>query len=317
MSEDEGGPEPGTVVAPAGGGRLDRVLAEGLGISRARVRRLLARGAVRRDGRPLGLADKGTPLEAGDVLAVQGAARADEERIRPGEVPGLELLGEGPGWLGYDKPAGVAVHPFAPEETGTVLGDAVRRRPALQGVGEGGLRSGVVHRLDVETSGVQLVASDEPTWVRLRAAFAQHRMDKRYHALVEGDFAGDLELSCVLAVTRHRPARVSVRPDAAEGRDGARRVEQRVRALERFGDATLVEVRPRSGYLHQIRATLSHLGHPVVGDATYGSSRSAPRQLLHAAFLAGEGIELTAPDPEDLRDALASLGSAEERPLGG
>src|SRR5215470_16869036 len=113
------------VQASEAGRRLDLFLAERLSLSRGGARRLLASGAVRVGGR---------------------------------------LLAEGPGWLVADKPAGAPVHPLAAGERGTLLGAVAARHPEIQGIGEGGLRSGVVHRLDVDTSGALLFATDAAQW---------------------------------------------------------------------------------------------------------------------------------------------------------
>jgi 23S rRNA pseudouridine1911/1915/1917 synthase len=216
------------------------------------------------------------------------------------------LLAQGPGWLALDKRPGTPVHPLREEELGTVLNSVVARHPELQGVGEAGLRSGVVHRLDVDTTGVLLVATTQPTWARLRAAFSSHRVEKTYRAIVAGRLEEELDLELPLAVTRHRPARVRVVSDRADGWIAS----QSVRPLCALRAATLVEVRPRTGFLHQIRATLAHLGHPVAGDAAYGGDGiEAPRQMLHAARLRFEEIDAESPDPDDFLALLERLGS--------
>ena len=97
------------------------------------------------------------------------------------------------------------VHPYRADEAGTLLGALVARRPQVVGVGEGGLRSGVVHRLDVDTSGVVLLATEQRSWQRLRAAFRSGAVEKRYRALVLGRLAGAGELALDLVVARHRP----------------------------------------------------------------------------------------------------------------
>ena len=160
--------------------------------------------------------------------------------------------------------------------------------PGIQGVGEGGLRSGVVHRLDVDTSGVLLVATEEAVWQTLRLAFQEHRVEKTYLALVEGrpgwSSQGE-EIRLWLSISRHRPARVRVASDSDRTRGRAREIHQSVLVLENFATTSLVEIRPRTGFLHQIRASLSHLGHPVVGDVRYGASPEnlgARRHMLHA-----------------------------------
>src|SRR5262245_19047838 len=292
-----------------GGRRLDVFLAEHLELSRAEVRRLLARGAVRLDGRRVSTPGKGILVGAGARVEVAAFARPGDRRALPDAEAPLPVLASGPGWLAVDKPAGAPVHPFDEEERGTVLNAAIARHPELHGVGEGGLRSGVVHRLDVDTSGVLLVATADAAWSRLREAFARHRVDKVYRALVRGrmDSHGSIEIALVLG--RHRPARVRV---AASGERGARPVELAWRALERFAEATLVEVRPRTGFLHQIRVVLAHLGHPVLGDRVYADpeiAAAAPRQMLHAAALRFEEIAAASPDPADLSALAARLRS--------
>ena len=188
------------------GRRLDLFLAERLSLSRGRARRLLASGAVRIGARTLGEGDKGLALRAGERVEVASAARADSERVAPEPESPLQVLAQGPGWLVADKPAGVPVHPLAAGERGTLLGAVAARHPEIQDVGEGGLRSGVVHRLDVDTSGALLLATDAAPWQRLRAAFREHRVDKRYRAIARGRVTADGEIELPLVVARHRPA---------------------------------------------------------------------------------------------------------------
>lgn len=326
MADPEPSPSRATPEVEAfalGGGdagtRLDRFLADRLAISRSGARALLARGAVSLAGRVLGYGDKGLSLPGEGVVEVERGpsgrvvqAAADED---------VRVLAEGPGWLAVDKPAGMPVHPLAEGETGTVLNVLAARHPRIQGVGEGGLRSGVLHRLDVDTSGVLLFALEEAAWERLRAAFRQHRIEKCYRALVAGDFPAAREgaMSFELAVARHRPAFVRV-VDASWSPPGrAYPARQQLRVLERLAGATLLEVRIETGFLHQIRASLSHLGYPVLGDALYGGgdalARGARRQMLHAARLCYEEIAVTSEDPPDFAGLLSELrGSGGERP---
>jgi len=293
--------------------RVDRFLAQRLRLSRTEIRRLLAEGRVRLGGRPLVARSKGVALRLGDRLEVEAyTPAASQQVLAQSELP-LVQLAKGPGWLAIDKPAGMPVHPLAPGEGSTLLNAVTARFPEVQGVGEGGLRSGVVHRLDGDTSGILLVATEAPSWQRLRTAFREHRVEKCYRALVSGHpEAGRIELPLVVA--EHRPARVRVaRPD--EMSSGVRRTVTRWRVLARFSEVSLVEVFPVTGYLHQIRATFAHLGAPILGDARYAQpdvAERAPRQLLHAARLRFEEIEVAAPDPPDFAKALHDLGFTSE-----
>jgi 23S rRNA pseudouridine1911/1915/1917 synthase len=290
------------------GRRLDVFLAERLQLSRSQARRLLDRDAVRLDGRRVASAGKGIALVPGSSVEVAPFSRPGQERARPSSQAPLPVLASGPGWLAIDKSAGTPVHPLSEDETGTVLNALIARHPEVHGVGEGGLRSGVVHRLDVETSGVLLFAIRESDWQRIRTGFREHRVEKIYRALVSGRLEEEREVALPLVTARHRPARVRVAPEG-EATRGARLCELSFRPLEIFGPATLVEVRPRTGFLHQIRATFAHLGFPLLGDATYGKGHEpgAPRHMLHAAALRFEDVAAESPAPADfaaLCDAL-------------
>jgi 23S rRNA pseudouridine1911/1915/1917 synthase len=299
------------VPPEAVGQRLDVFLAGWLGASRARVRRLLARGRVAVDGRVAGPGDKGAPIAAGQRVEVTGPARPELERILPepeGSAFDLPVLARGPGWWLVDKPAGRPVHPLEPDETGTVLNLIARQAPEVQGVGEGGLRSGVVHRLDVETSGALWVATDEAAWQRLRAAFREHRVEKHYLALVAGVPDGALlgRHEVAIRVARHRPARVAVAPiESLHALRDARRAVLEIERITSLGrEAAELAIRLETGFLHQIRATLAALGHPVLGDPTYGGAwPDVARPMLHCARLALDGEGAEAPVPDDYRAA--------------
>ncbi len=270
------------------GRRLDRYLADALELSRGYVRRLLARGRVQLEGRP---ALKGTELREGDrieLLPFRHPREGPEEatHIR------LELLARGGGLIAIDKPAGLPTHPLDYEETDTVLNALLARFPELRGVGEGGLRSGVVHRLDTQTSGVLAFALGQPAWERARDAFHARRVEKRYVAVVHGRFERAVELDLRLAPRGNHMARVP--------RGG-------VQALTRFAplasgaNTSLLEARPETGVMHQIRASLAALGHPVVGDAVYGSKARLPRHLLHATELRLLELHAQSTPPPDFR----------------
>ena len=285
------------------GARLDVFLAGALGATRGQVRRLLAAGGVQVGGGATGLDEKGRLLARGERVAVQEPTLAAAAAPEPQPEMELAVLAEGDGWLAVDKPAGVAVHPLAPGERGTLLNALVARHPEVTGIGEGGLRSGVVHRLDVHTSGVLLFATAELRWLDLRDAFRRHHVAKTYRALVHGRLPGEGELVLHLSVLRHRPARVGV---VEPGAGRSRRTQLTWRSLELFADATLVEVSPRTGFLHQIRASLAHLGHPVMGDVAYGAPEGvAERHLLHASRVSVGDVFAESPDAADFAQALA------------
>jgi 23S rRNA pseudouridine1911/1915/1917 synthase len=292
--------EPFAIFVAGAPARLDRVVAERLSLSRSRVRVLLDRGWVLVDGVPV--REAGRRVEGGQSVRVLRDP-ALLERPRPVDLP-VDLLAEGDGWVALDKPPGLAIHPLEHDEADSLLQRALVRWPQLEDVGERGLRGGVVHRLDVDTSGVQLLATDEATWRRLRSAFAAHRMDKVYRALVFGDPPehGSVELDLELA--RHRPARVRASA-AGEGSGDARRCGLRWRVRERLEGGALVEVRPRTGFLHQVRVSLAWAGYPLAGDRVYGKAPGpAPRHMLHACRLSFEEIEVASADAPDFAHEL-------------
>ena len=304
------------VAAQEAGRRLDVFLAERLGLSRAQTRRLLDRGVVEVDGRRMAAKAKGLPVSAGETIAVAPFTAPDAQRAQPEPELPLRVVAEGRGWVAVDKPAGVPVHPLREDETGTLLNALVARHPEMHGVGEGALRSGVVHRLDVDTSGVMLFATEEESWRRIRDAFAAHRVHKEYRALVLGRLEGGGAIELPLLLARHRPARVRVASDAeAATSRGVWPAGLSWSVVERFADATLVAVRPVTGFLHQIRVTFAHLGFPLAGDRTYGPSRDATgarRHLLHAARVAVDEIDASAEDAADFAAALDALREVSE-----
>lgn len=281
------------VGAEHAGERLDRFLSGALGLSRRYTRRLLERGAVSvesPDPSPPLDATKGSALRGGERIRIAAFRHPDEG---PLAVPGVELtlLHSDAGLLAIDKPAGLPTQPLDFDETGTVLNAALARWPELDGVGEGGLHSGVVHRLDRETSGVLLLATDDAAWQRARTAFRARRVDKRYRALVHGRPAASGELCLRLD---HRGKRMRV------VESGGREAVTRIHEVTPRGDCSLVDLELVTGVTHQIRATLAQLGHPLVGDRVYGSPSDEPRHWLHACSIRIEDFEARSPFPDRL-----------------
>jgi 23S rRNA pseudouridine1911/1915/1917 synthase len=268
------------------GARLDHVVARVLGVSRGFARKLLADERILLGGRP---AAKGTALRAGEQVDVLEFARP-EDPPQPNPSLSTVVVAQAAGLVAIDKPAGQATHPLAHAERDTALNALLARFPEIAGIGEGGLRSGVVHRLDPGTSGVLVFALEPVAWQRARAAFREKRVRKRYLARVHGAFTGEREVELAL---ESRGARVRVVSR------GGRLARSRIRALATGSDESEVEIEMRTGVRHQIRATLAHLGFPIVGDALYGSPRLLGRHLLHAESLEWEDFSARAPLPAE------------------
>ena len=310
-------------VIPAGQSprRLDRfVSTQSAHVSRATVQRWIASGLITVNGRRAKAAQR---IRPGDVIASHLAVRPPVP-VEPEDRP-LRVLHEDGELLVVDKPAGVTMHPAPGNWTGTLLNALVHHvgrtadagvasRLAAERVREGAdcsgqrLRPGLVHRLDKGTSGVVVVAKTDRAHRDLSRQFRAHSIDRMYLALVKG------------AVRR---GGVIDRPIGRDARDG-RRVSTRsgkprgavteFRVAERLSpDATLLEVRPRTGRMHQIRVHLAGIGHAVMGDATYGDAGAAvlfARPMLHAALLgfvhpsSGARIECRAALPADMQAAV-------------
>lgn len=293
--------------------RLDVLLGCELGLSRSQVVRLLGDGRVSVEGRVVTSRDKGFTLQPGQRVTVGPFTRPEDQQPIPQAQAPLQILAEGSGYVVVHKLPGVAVHPLEPNETGTLLNALVARYPAMLNVGEGGLRCGVVHRLDIETSGVMLFATTQARWEALREAFSSHQTHKLYHAIVIGHPEKQPQtLRMNLRVTQHSPARVKV----VDGRDpGGRPCDLTYKMLESLGNAALVEVQLGTGFLHQVRVMLAHVGLPLAGDPHYQPEgfidpTGSPRVMLHAQRIVIGDIDVSVPSPEDFLDVLARLRGA-------
>ena len=294
-----------TLTAEAG--RLDAVVARLTGRARADVERAIAAGMVEVDGerRP-----KAFRLRGGELLTVTFEA---DGPLRGGG-PAVPIRYEDEDLAIVAKPAGMVTHPTAGRREGTLVNALLGMGVSLAPAG-GDLRPGVVHRLDAGTSGLLVVAKTDQAYARLRSMFREHRVERRYLALVRGVVANDA--FAVDAPLGRRAARIVV--DATEGR----RAETAFAVRERLTAATLLEASPRTGRTHQIRVHLAAVGHPILGDRAYGGAGQDARRLglarpfLHAARLSmvhpitGVRLQVEEELPSDL---VGALGRARRAP---
>ncbi len=320
--------------------RLDKALAqavpENASLSRSRLMRMIADGAVSLQGRPV--TDGKAKVTEGQIYTLRLDPAAAVDTLAQ-DIP-LSVIWEDTDLIVIDKPAGMVVHPAPGTPDGTLVNALLAHcGDTLSGVG-GQRRPGIVHRIDKDTTGLLVVAKSDRAHHGLAAQFEEHTVNRRYLAVVHGvpspadprlrglrgiTFEGAGILRVATGLARHK----TDRQRQAVVWDGGRHAVTRVRVVEDLagGHAALVECWLETGRTHQIRVHMSYAGHALLGDQTYGNRRKLPeklpgaaaamafpRQALHAATLGfqhpvtGEMLEFASPLPDDLQLLLAGLG---------
>ena len=295
--------------------RLDKFLGEKFpAASRGTMQRLIEEGNIRVNGQTV----KPTHHpHAGEQIEVHWPD-AKPAKAQPEKIP-LDILFEDKSLLVLNKPAGMVVHPAAGHEEHTLVNALLHHcQGSLSGIG-GVARPGIVHRLDKETSGCLVVAKNDETHLALAEQFAEREVKKIYHALVCGE-PGRATGEIRAAIARHptHRKRMAVRDDSS-----GRAAHTSYKILERLYAATLMEARIHTGRTHQIRVHFQFIGHPLVGDDTYGARQNArlkeltnyaaPRVMLHSRELSfihprtKKPVKFEAPLPEDFLAALKLL----------
>lgn len=308
-------------------------------LSRSRLARLLAEGAVSRDGQPV--TDAKVRAAEGEVYRI-ALGPAAEVGTAP-EAIALSVVWEDADLIVIDKPAGMVVHPAPGSHSGTLVNALLHHcGETLSGVG-GERRPGIVHRIDKDTTGLLVVAKTDRAHHGLAAQFERHSVGRRYLVLVHGrpDAADprlrgvkglSFEGAGILRIATHLARHKTDRQRQAVLFHGGRHAVTRARVLESFGTppaASLMECWLETGRTHQIRVHLAHAGHGLIGDQTYGGRRKLsaravgeaaagaaaafPRQALHAATLGfthpvtGEDLSFESPLPADFARLLDLL----------
>ena len=227
----------------------------------------------------------------------------------------LKIIYEDDRLIVVDKPAGITVWREGMSQEETIASLLVGQFPELESLGEE-RRYGLAHRLDKDTSGILLVAKTKEAFDQLQEQFAARKVEKRYICLVEGTLKEEQRLIHTL-LGRSSADRRKQRAYPLDGRplDKARGLREAItewKTLKRFAQYTLLEVTPKTGRKHQIRAHMASLGRPVAGDKLYGfKNQRVPeglnRHFLHASFLKIEGKEFASPLPQDLQTVLEKL----------
>jgi 23S rRNA pseudouridine1911/1915/1917 synthase len=303
-----------TLVVPEGvaGERVDSALTRVLGLSRTTIAKLLADGEITCNGAPIAKSEK---VIEGQVIEILLPDNTIPDAIPVTPLPGLSIVYDDESIVVIDKPVGCAAHP-SPGWTGpTVVGalTAAGYTISTSGAAE---RAGIVHRLDVGTSGLMVVAKTDQAYSFLKAAFKNREVEKVYHALVQGHV--DPAKGTIDAPIDRHPKEDYRFAVVANGKDSITHYE----VIDYFRGVSLVKVELETGRTHQIRVHFSALRHPLVGDMTYGADPTLAARLemtrpwLHALELRFRhpvthvALDFHAPYPADLTRALALLESS-------
>ena len=331
------------VVIPAGHpDRLDKALAQAVpedaSLSRSRLMRMIADGAVSLNGAPV--TDGKARVTQGQVYTLRRDPAAAVDTLAQ-DIP-LSVVWEDADLIVIDKPAGMVVHPAPGTPDGTLVNALLAHcGDTLSGVG-GERRPGIVHRIDKDTTGLLVVAKSDRAHHGLAAQFEEHTVNRRYLAVVHGvPSAADPRLRGLRGITFEGAGILRVATGLARHKadrqrqavvwETGRHAVTRVRVVQELvgGHASLVECWLETGRTHQIRVHMSYAGHALLGDQTYGNRRKLPeklagaavamafpRQALHAATLGfvhpvtGEMLEFSSPLPADVQALVAALTSA-------
>ena len=252
--------------------RLDLLIAKLLKLSRQDAIKVLQQDKVMLNGRPVSHKAKGKEIQAGQTITIRNYT--PEANLVANNKIELEYLQKNLDFVVVNKPANMPVHPLEPGETNTVLNAIYAKYPQILNVGtEGPLRSGVVHRLDLPTTGCLIFALNNHAYEHLRQAFKTHQTFKSYTALLQGNYQGKTKLKLQLAITKKKnPATVSIIPfDQHPLPSGTCTCNLSLTPQQFYPNdqATLVEIILDTGYLHQIRTMMAHAGHPLIGDDLY------------------------------------------------
>ncbi len=272
--------------------------------SRSHIKKFIENGSILVDGLPVKAHHK---VKAGESVMVNFTSDKNEGGPAPEDIK-FDILYEDEHLLVVNKPAGIASHPSPGINSGTLVNALLYHCEKLsQGSSTG--RPGIVHRLDKGTSGLMIVAKDDLAHDLLAKQFKERKVEKTYVAVVKG--AVELERGKIeLPIGRHQ----TQRQKQAVRFDRARDAVTEYKVLKRFPGATMLELKPKTGRMHQLRVHLSYIGHPILGDAIYGGkSVLIARQALHALGLkfthpvTGKAMEFTSPLPEDINRLLEIL----------
>lgn len=291
-------------VTESGGTRLDVFVAEKAECTRSHAKNLIEEGNVTVNG--IKAAKSGALLKAGDVVVIVNPAPKELD-LSPQDIP-LEIVWQDEDFAVVNKPQGMVVHPAPGAYDNTLVNALLFKLSSLSGI-NGVARPGIVHRLDKDTSGLLVVAKNDFAHISLQKQIAEKSAKRYYYALVDGVVQKDSgEIRNFLARS------TADRKKYAVAKDGRLAITL-YKVVKRYSAYTLMEYELKTGRTHQIRVHSRYIGHPVVGDRTYGGSDAfgLNGQLLHAYKLVlthprtGEEMTFTAPLPDYFQNVLDKL----------
>ena len=299
------------VTAEESGERVDALLARHLeGFSRSAVQRLIEGGAVLLGGKAV---KKNTLSAAGDRFFVTLPELADIPLV-PQDIP-LDVVYEDGDVVVVNKPRGLVVHPAPGHPDGTLVNALLYHcGDTLSGIG-GEKRPGIVHRIDKDTSGLIIAAKNDTAHLALSAQLSDHSLCREYEAVVRGRLREDSG-TIDAPIGRHPTDRKRMAVTQKASRNAVTHWE----VIARYGGYTHVRCRLETGRTHQIRVHMAYIGHPLLGDFTYGApspDKGLEGQCLHARRLrfvhptSGELVELETPLPDYFQEVLKRLGNPE------
>ena len=295
------------VTEETAGDRIDKFLAEQYeNLSRSFLQKLLKSGEIMVGGRPVKASYK---VAEGDLISFE-VPEAVEPEIVPEDIP-LDILYEDHDVILVNKPKGMVVHPAAGHYTGTLVNALMFHcKEDLSGI-NGVLRPGIVHRIDMDTTGVIIACKNDLAHNSIAAQLKEHSITRRYQAIVHGVLKDD-EGVIDEPIGRSPKDRKKMAVNYNNGKPAV----THYKVLTRFKDFTHIECRLETGRTHQIRVHMASIGHPLLGDAVYGPAKCPYKlqgQTLHAGILGfvhprtGEYMEFSAPLPEYFEELLRKL----------
>lgn len=290
-----------------GGERIDKYLSEQLeDMTRSHIQKLIKENMVRVNGMAV---KSNFKLSASDQIEVE-IPELKEPDILPENIP-LDILYEDQDILVVNKPKGMVVHPAPGHYTGTLVNAIMYHcKDNLSGI-NGVMRPGIVHRIDMDTTGSLLICKNDHAHQALAEQLKEHSITRKYHAIVHGRLKED-EGTIDKPIGRHPIDRKKMSIHCTNGREAI----THYRVLKRFQQSTYIECQLETGRTHQIRVHMSSIGHPILGDQVYGPAKCPYKlqgQTLHAKVLGithpttGEYMEFDAPLPDYFQGLLEKM----------